>query len=248
MSQLSFTDEEILEALLHLQLQNTAITNSEYSNEFIAVSDLINRLMQSCSDTTAHSSVLNAINRKLASEKGGGPWLEFQPYKGVCFTEKGLVRAKTQVRKHRLAERLLVEILGFPIEEAHREACRLEHSLSDKVVDRIEEKLIKDSPTACPHGLPIPTKSGHIPKLKYKILTKLQAPMNLILRGTLEDSDEFMSQVHQMGFTFGMKLHLKANQPNSDFLIFSIIQENTQKEVIIPKKVGSLLLVEPFED
>ena len=58
------------------------------------------------------------------------------------------------VRRHRLAERLLMDILKIPWHETHQEACLLEHAMSEKVVDRLYEILGK--PTTCPHGNPIP--------------------------------------------------------------------------------------------
>jgi hypothetical protein len=90
-------------------------------------------------------------------------------------------------------------------------------------------------------------KKGKSPKIQYQTLANLQAPAKLILRGSLDDSDEFMSQLHQMGFTLGMSLQLRNNQLNSDFLIVTIGKEGEKKEVILSKNLGKLLLVEPLE-
>ena len=85
-------DEEILESLLFLQMKRTTMLGEEYSNEVIPVSELVQRLEQSCADDSTHSAILNIIARKLATDKEGGPWLVFTPHKGVYFTEKGLLR------------------------------------------------------------------------------------------------------------------------------------------------------------
>lgn len=70
------------------------------------------------------------------------------------FTPAGLAAATRVMRKHRLAECLLVQILGLPWEVAHAEACRWEHVISDAVEQRILELL--DHPTLSPYGNPIP--------------------------------------------------------------------------------------------
>jgi DtxR family Mn-dependent transcriptional regulator len=64
------------------------------------------------------------------------------------------------VRKHRLAERLLTDIIGLEWHKAHMEATRWEHVISDEVEARIVELL--HNPTTCPHGNPIPGTSGHV--------------------------------------------------------------------------------------
>jgi DtxR family Mn-dependent transcriptional regulator len=72
----------------------------------------------------------------------------------VSLTVKGRARAESVVRKHRLAERLLTDIIGLEWHKSHVEACRWEHVISDDVEARLIELL--DHPTTCPHGNPIP--------------------------------------------------------------------------------------------
>src|SRR6478736_4765773 len=70
------------------------------------------------------------------------------------LTEKGRALAVAVMRKHRLAERLLVDVIGMPWEDVHAEACRWEHVMSEAVERRILELL--DHPTESPYGNPIP--------------------------------------------------------------------------------------------
>jgi DtxR family Mn-dependent transcriptional regulator len=70
------------------------------------------------------------------------------------LTEKGRILAISVMRKHRLAERLLVDIIGLPWEEVHAEACRWEHVMSEDVERRLVQVL--DNPTISPFGNPIP--------------------------------------------------------------------------------------------
>jgi DtxR family transcriptional regulator, Mn-dependent transcriptional regulator len=74
--------------------------------------------------------------------------------RGVVLTEKGASMAERVVRRHRLAERFLVDIVGLPWVEAHAEADRWEHVISDTVEARFAEIL--GHPRTCPHGNPIP--------------------------------------------------------------------------------------------
>jgi DtxR family Mn-dependent transcriptional regulator len=74
--------------------------------------------------------------------------------KAVHLTAKGRSLAESVVRKHRLAERLLTDVIGLPWHKAHVEACRWEHVISDEVEERLIELL--EHPTTCPHGNPIP--------------------------------------------------------------------------------------------
>lgn len=70
------------------------------------------------------------------------------------LTEKGRALAISVMRKHRLAERLLVDVIGLPWEEVHAEACRWEHVMSEDVERRLVQVL--DNPTTSPFGNPIP--------------------------------------------------------------------------------------------
>lgn len=72
----------------------------------------------------------------------------------VAFTERGRAWASSVMRKHRLAERLLADVIGLDPDLIHEEACRWEHVISDKVEERIAELL--GHPTTSPYGNPIP--------------------------------------------------------------------------------------------
>jgi DtxR family Mn-dependent transcriptional regulator len=76
------------------------------------------------------------------------------PNRHLELTDEGRRRATSVMRKHRLAERLLTDVIGLEWEQIHNEACRWEHVISDAVERRLIELL--DSPTTCPHGNPIP--------------------------------------------------------------------------------------------
>jgi DtxR family Mn-dependent transcriptional regulator len=74
--------------------------------------------------------------------------------RAIALTPLGRTRAESVVRKHRLAERLLTDVIGLDWHKAHVEAGRWEHVISDEVEERLIELL--ENPTTCPHGNPIP--------------------------------------------------------------------------------------------
>jgi DtxR family Mn-dependent transcriptional regulator len=74
--------------------------------------------------------------------------------RSLVLTKKGHDRAESVVRKHRLAERLLTDVIGLEWHKTHLEACRWEHVISDDVEARLV--VLLGNPSTCPHGNPIP--------------------------------------------------------------------------------------------
>jgi DtxR family Mn-dependent transcriptional regulator len=91
----------------------------------------------------------NEMVRKLAERD----LVIYEPYRGVSLTEEGRSQALHVVRRHRLWERFLVDVLGLPWELVHEEACRLEHVTSPLLEEKLAQLL--DNPERCPHGYPI---------------------------------------------------------------------------------------------
>jgi len=81
---------------------------------------------------------------------------------GVRLTKKGREIAAKIVRRHDLAERLLADVFGQDLHKVHDDACKLEHAIDDELADKIEKTLGK--PNTCPHGSPIPTPNGRVPR------------------------------------------------------------------------------------
>jgi len=98
-------------------------------------------------------TVTNTIARL---EKCG--YVERIPYRGIRLTKEGRILALKILRRHRLAERLLTDILEVDIDKVHEIAHRLEHDIAG-IEDYIERKL--EDKTTCPHGRPIPPKESY---------------------------------------------------------------------------------------
>jgi DtxR family transcriptional regulator, Mn-dependent transcriptional regulator len=86
----------------------------------------------------------------------------YKKYQAVKLTGSGADYAKNMVRRHRIWEVFLHQIVGMPWDKVHDEAHMLEHSSSDELIDRLEEML--NFPEYDPHGDPIPGKNGKMPK------------------------------------------------------------------------------------
>jgi DtxR family transcriptional regulator, Mn-dependent transcriptional regulator len=99
--------------------------------------------------------------------------VHYEPYMGVRLTEAGEKLASLVLRRHRLIELFLVQVMGMSWAEVHDEAERLEHAVSERLIDLIDEMLGR--PETDPHGDPIPTAEGTISHPEYVDL--LSAPL-----------------------------------------------------------------------
>jgi DtxR family Mn-dependent transcriptional regulator len=95
-----------------------------------------------------------AMVKRLA-ERG---LVDHKPYRGVELTDTGRAAAVGAIRRHRIVERFLSDMLGYPWSEADRLAATFEHDLPAEVEHRLF--LALDRPTSCPHGFPIPEAEG----------------------------------------------------------------------------------------
>ncbi|MGE3958235.1 MAG: metal-dependent transcriptional regulator [Vicinamibacterales bacterium] len=103
---------------------------------------------------------------------------EYEPYSGVRLTAAGERLAGLVLRRHRLVELFLVQVLGMSWDEVHDDAEQLEHVVSDRLIERIDEMLGR--PTHDPHGDPIPTADGTMPTHHHDTL--LTCPLGRPLR------------------------------------------------------------------
>ena len=100
--------------------------------------------------------------------------VSYEPYAGVRLTEAGRKLATHILRRHRLVEQFLVQVMGLDWSEVHQEAEILEHAVSDRIIDRMDDMLGR--PTVDPHGDPIPTAGGSIDDTDHPNL--LACPLN----------------------------------------------------------------------
>ncbi len=101
-----------------------------------------------------------AVTRMVQRLKQAG-YLEHEPYRGIRLTEAGEREALANIRRHRLVERFLVDVMGFGWHEVHDDADDLGLVVSDLLVDKMD--AMSGYPKRCPHGEPIPSADGVMP-------------------------------------------------------------------------------------
>jgi DtxR family Mn-dependent transcriptional regulator len=130
-----------------------------------------------------------------------------KPYKGVKLTEIGQKIASSVLRRHRLAERLLTDVLHLDWTEVHDPACKLEHALSPEILKPLEKAL--GHPKKCPHGNPIPTSCGGIFEEETIALSKLGAKLGGIIVKITKEKTEILKQLTRLNLTLGKRVQVE---------------------------------------
>jgi DtxR family transcriptional regulator, Mn-dependent transcriptional regulator len=127
--------------------------------------------------------------------------VHYEPYMGARLTSAGEKLASRVLRRHRLVELFLVRVLGMSWTEVHDEAERLEHAVSDRVIDRIDEMLGR--PTVDPHGDPIPTPEGTVARPDHASLMDAPVDMRLVVTRVIDQDPEFLRFAEEHGLMPG---------------------------------------------
>src|SRR3989449_9341868 len=158
MAEMHDTTEEYLESILAIEEEGVVPMRAR----------LVERLGLSA------AAVSETVGR--LSEHG---FVELHGDRSLHLTDKGRRLATTVVRRHRLAERLLVDVIGLEWEKVHREADRWEHAISADVEEKLVELL--GDPATCPHGNPIPGSA-------HKVDVRGSAPLSRVDPGPVSVS------------------------------------------------------------
>jgi DtxR family Mn-dependent transcriptional regulator len=137
--------------------------------------------------------------------------LEHSPYRGVQLTDAGRLAALRMVRRHRLIEAYLVQFLGYSWDTVHPEAERLEHAVSDTLVERMAAAL--GHPVADPHGDPIPQPDGSIREPASVPLSDLPVGATAEIVRVNEREPERLRYLASLGLTPGAVVTLRERQP-----------------------------------
>jgi len=163
---------------------------------------------------------------------------EYEPYSGVRLSKAGAKLAGLVLRRHRLVELFLVQVMGMSWAEVHEEAEQLEHVVSERLIERIDEMLGR--PTHDPHGDPIPDNEGAItPRHLDSLLT---CPIGTPLRVTrITDQDPaFLRFVEENDLKPGQPVEVEARDAAAD----SVILRGKARGITIGARAASKLLVE----
>ena len=140
--------------------------------------------------------------------------VRYEPYLGVRLTDAGEKLASLVLRRHRLIELFLVKILGMSWAEVHDEAEQLEHAVSERLIDRIDEMLGR--PEVDPHGDPIPTAEGHMPQPEYLDLLSVPVGVPLVVTRVIDQDADFLRFAEQHRLMPGCRVTVEAREPSAD--------------------------------
>jgi DtxR family transcriptional regulator, Mn-dependent transcriptional regulator len=197
---LSPTVEEYLETIYNLSMEGEPVIGARLAQKF----------------GVAPPTVTEMLKRLVRDG-----YVEMDAKRQVTLTESGIKAAEAVLRRHRLTERFLVDMLGMQWHQVHEEACRLEHFISGAVEARVITSL--NNPTTCPHGNPIP---GQVPDarnyLKDHNAVRLSSiPIGgqasiLCISEVVEDEEGLILYLHEKGLTPQTRLTVLAHDDTGE--------------------------------
>ena len=138
-------------------------------------------------------------------------YVEHEVRGDIRLTRKGLEIAVGVVRRNRLAERLLTDVLGMPWDEVYAEACILEHAITPRVEERLIAAL--GNPQTCPHGHPIPPADLTEPVRTGIPLAQVETGKSVTVAGVTEQMPEILRYLAQVGVRPGVALCVVEKAP-----------------------------------
>lgn len=133
-------------------------------------------------------------------------WIEYQSGSGARLTPAGLREARRVIRKHRLIELFLTQVLGLDWSEVDTEAEQLEHAVSPRLERAIAAFL--GEPLEDPHGHPIPSAEGELKDRNLKRLSDFQAGQSIIIREAQDDNPHRLRRWSELGLIPGTIVHI----------------------------------------
>src|SRR5215510_15743810 len=161
----------------------------------------IYRIYESTGDSVSTTAIAEKLQINAASvtdmfkKLGQQKLVVYEKSRGVKPTDKGRKVALQILRKHRLWETFMVEMLKFSWDEVHEIAEQLEHVHSDLLIERLDQLL--NYPKFDPHGGPIPDKNGKIPELKSILLSDAKQGITYRICGVGKNSDAFLKYLNK---------------------------------------------------
>jgi DtxR family Mn-dependent transcriptional regulator len=175
------------------------------------------RILQSEGRPVSTSSLAQRLGRSPASvtnmvkslaEQG---LVDHEPYHGVRLSEQGEREALRIIRRHRVIEAFLIEKLGYSWDEVHAEAERMEHAVSDKMIERMAALL--GNPKLDPHGSPIPTADGMVSEQRHPTLPELTDGDSAVIREVSDADESRLRYLAELGLFPGTRLTVLSREP-----------------------------------
>jgi DtxR family transcriptional regulator, Mn-dependent transcriptional regulator len=134
-----------------------------------------------------------------------------EPYRGVRLTAGGRRAALRTLRRHRILECYLTEVLGYPWDGVHEEAEHLEHAASEELIERMAKAL--GDPVQDPHGAPIPTRDGRVEELTLRSLAQAEQGERVRVRSVQDKDAERLRYLAELGIRPGALLRILDKAP-----------------------------------
>ncbi len=164
----------------------------------------------------------------------------YEPYSGVRLTDEGHQLAAHVLRRHRLVELFLVQVMGMDWSEVHLEAEELEHAVSERLVERMDEML--GYPSVDPHGDPIPDIHGVMPVTVLPSLLTCDLSSALRVARVSDQSREFLQLLERRGLKPGSTLRVERRDEAADTVELRL---DKGEALNLGFRAASKILVEP---
>jgi DtxR family Mn-dependent transcriptional regulator len=161
--------------------------------------------------------------------------VSYRPYRGVTLTRRGEQLALSVLRRHRLWELFLVQVLGIPWSEVHEHAHRLEHATDGRLADALDSYL--GHPRFDPHGAPIPAPDGTMEQEQGVPLTELEPGDAATLLRCSDESPDLLIYLGELGLVPGARVELVSRAPFGGPLTLVV---DGNKQVIGPEAAGTV--------
>jgi DtxR family Mn-dependent transcriptional regulator len=165
--------------------------------------------------------------------------VDYEPYAGVRVTGQGAQLALDVLRRHRLVEVFLVEVLGMDWADVHAEAERLEHAVSDRVLARMDAVL--GHPRHDPHGDPIPTAKGRVARPAHRPLDEEPVGAEVRVARVLDQDPEFLRSLARRRLRPGAKVVVHAYDRGAATLTLRM----GRRRVVLGEAAARKILVVP---
>jgi len=182
--------------------------------------------------------ISNAAVTDMLKKLSNDGFVDHKRYRGIKLTGEGEEYARNMVRRHRIWEVFLHQVVGLPWDKVHDEAENLEHSSSDELINRME--VILDFPEFDPHGNPIPNKNGELPEQSHGVSLNSVIPGTKVIVLRVNDiNNNFLNYISQMGLELNKEFEVK------DFLDYdsSVLILIDGREVNLSSKLASNIFV-----